>query len=462
MKYLHARARVPQARGDGRRRTPRRRCSCVIGKAGDPVTHLSQAYPDRVEVRGRDLAGDLMGRLTLHRVLPPAAHRARADRGAALLPRPAARRDRRARDDADERRRADDARGRPRTRCRAPSRRGSSAPARSSSARPRSARGCSRRRRRGSRRREPGGRRRDVAERCTRPAARCPGFGHPVHRAARPARRADPRARRRARRRAGRTSRSRARSATPSPRSGASRCTMNVSMPIAAVHARPRLPGRRREGGSDPRAHRRPARAPRRGAGAAARLPPGGEGRGGGRVRASDARVMLAPEVETRPWDEQLALDDASYRDAARLPLRALGRSTARSSARPGSPPRRRGRARRHRAAAADREGASSRRRARADNPFGAHLCATPREIVRIYSTSGTTGTPSYIPLTAGDLDNWVDGLGAQLRGLGHRRRPADRLDLQRRARSSPGPRSPPSTASASATSRSAPGTPSG
>ena len=29
-----------------------------------PVTHMSQAYPDRVEVRGRDLAGDLMGRLT--------------------------------------------------------------------------------------------------------------------------------------------------------------------------------------------------------------------------------------------------------------------------------------------------------------------------------------------------------------------------------------------------------------
>jgi phenylacetate-CoA ligase len=29
---------------------------------------------------------------------------------------------------------------------------------------------------------------------------------------------------------------------------------------------------------------------------------------------------------------------------------------------------------------------------------------------VRIYSTSGTTGTPSYIPLTAGDLDNWITG----------------------------------------------------
>jgi citrate synthase len=29
-----------------------------------PVTRISQAYPDRVEVRGRDLAGELIGRLT--------------------------------------------------------------------------------------------------------------------------------------------------------------------------------------------------------------------------------------------------------------------------------------------------------------------------------------------------------------------------------------------------------------
>jgi citrate synthase len=38
--------------------------SMQIGKAGAPVSHISQAYPDRVEVRGRDLCGDLMGRLT--------------------------------------------------------------------------------------------------------------------------------------------------------------------------------------------------------------------------------------------------------------------------------------------------------------------------------------------------------------------------------------------------------------
>jgi citrate synthase len=31
---------------------------------GERRTHISQAYPDRVEVRGRDLTGDLMGRLT--------------------------------------------------------------------------------------------------------------------------------------------------------------------------------------------------------------------------------------------------------------------------------------------------------------------------------------------------------------------------------------------------------------
>jgi phenylacetate-CoA ligase len=47
---------------------------------------------------------------------------------------------------------------------------------------------------------------------------------------------------------------------------------------------------------------------------------------------------------------------------------------------------------------------------ATAENPIGSHLCAEPSEIVRIYSTSGTTGAPSYIPLTARDLDDWVTG----------------------------------------------------
>jgi phenylacetate-CoA ligase len=118
---------------------------------------------------------------------------------------------------------------------------------------------------------------------------------------------------------------------------------------------------------------------------------------------------MLAPEVETRSWAEQLELDDRSYRaqreylferspfyreklaaacvahpeaaggldEIARLPL--TDKSELKATATP-------------------------------DNPFGTHFAADPSEIVRIYSTSGTTGTPTYLPLTAGDLENWVTG----------------------------------------------------
>jgi phenylacetate-CoA ligase len=42
------------------------------------------------------------------------------------------------------------------------------------------------------------------------------------------------------------------------------------------------------------------------------------------------------------------------------------------------------------------------------DNAIGAHLAVPMSEVVRIYSTSGTTGAPSFIPLTATDLANWI------------------------------------------------------
>ena len=74
-----------------------------------------------------------------------------------------------------------------------------------------------------------------------------------------------------------------------------------------------------------------------------------------------------------------------------------------------------------------------------AENPFGAHLCAAPSEIVRIYSTSGTTGTPELHPADRRRSRQLGDGVGAQLRGVRDRGRPADRLHLQRRARSSAG-----------------------
>ena len=110
-----------------------------------------------------------------------------------------------------------------------------------------------------------------------------------------------------------------------------------------------------------------------------------------------------ASAVETRPWPEQLADDDRSYR--AQLAY-LLERSAFYRDKLAGAEP-----------AGLDRiaelpltEKQELRDTVTAENPIGAHLCAEPAEIARIYSTSGTTGTPSYIPLTAGDLDNWVTG----------------------------------------------------
>jgi phenylacetate-CoA ligase len=119
--------------------------------------------------------------------------------------------------------------------------------------------------------------------------------------------------------------------------------------------------------------------------------------------------VMLAPEVETRPWAEQLAIDDVSYREQLaylfersafyREKLTAAGLASATEAG---------GLDEIARLPLTEKE--ELRATTTAENPIGAHLCAVRWEIVRIYSTSGTSGTPSYIPLTAGDLDNWVTG----------------------------------------------------
>ena len=43
------------------------------------------------------------------------------------------------------------------------------------------------------------------------------------------------------------------------------------------------------------------------------------------------------------------------------------------------------------------------------DNPIGSHLAVPHSALTRIFSTSGTTGTPSYIPITPQDLENWIE-----------------------------------------------------
>jgi phenylacetate-CoA ligase len=118
---------------------------------------------------------------------------------------------------------------------------------------------------------------------------------------------------------------------------------------------------------------------------------------------------MFEPAVEGRPWTDQLVLDDDHYCTQLaylfdrspfyRDKLTAAGFTSARAAGR-----------------IADigqlplTEKHEVKATCSAENPIGAHLCATRPEIVRIYSTSGTTGVPSYVPLTAGDLENWVTG----------------------------------------------------
>ena len=116
---------------------------------------------------------------------------------------------------------------------------------------------------------------------------------------------------------------------------------------------------------------------------------------------------MLAPEIESRPWADQLTVDDASYREQlAYLFDRSPFYRDKLAAAGFGSTADAGGLADIARLPLTDKR--EIRATCTPDNPIGAHLCAPPSEIVRIYSTSGTTGAPSFIPLTASDLDNWV------------------------------------------------------
>jgi phenylacetate-CoA ligase len=117
--------------------------------------------------------------------------------------------------------------------------------------------------------------------------------------------------------------------------------------------------------------------------------------------------VTPAADVETRPWAEQLAADDESYRaQLAYLFERSAFYGDKLAAA--GFPDARAAGGLADIAALPLTDKHELRATQIADDPIGTHLCAAPAEIVRIYSTSGTTGTPSYIPLTAGDLDNWI------------------------------------------------------
>ena len=130
--------------------------------------------------------------------------------------------------------------------------------------------------------------------------------------------------------------------------------------------------------------------------------------------------MILDLEVETRSWEEQLELDDVSYRaqlayllERSAFYRRKLATTGVQAPEDTGG--------------LADLGGLpltdklELKASATPDNPIGDHLCAERAELVRIYSTSGTTGMPSYVPLTARDLDDWVTGSARSYAGSGVR-----------------------------------------
>lgn len=117
--------------------------------------------------------------------------------------------------------------------------------------------------------------------------------------------------------------------------------------------------------------------------------------------------LIRDPEIETLPWSQQAGRDDDAYRRQvgylfarSRFYREKLTEAGFRSAGEVGGLAN---------IAALPFTEKDELRAARSEaEPIGAHLAAPIGDVIRIYSTSGTTGTPSYIPLTAADLEDWV------------------------------------------------------
>jgi len=116
---------------------------------------------------------------------------------------------------------------------------------------------------------------------------------------------------------------------------------------------------------------------------------------------------LVDPEIESAPWERQKEADAPLYERQIGY-LFAHSRFYAEKLAAAGFPDAKSVGGLDQIARLPFTEKDELRRSRSADEPIGTHCTARPEDIVRIYSTSGTTGAPSYIPLTAGDLDVWV------------------------------------------------------
>jgi phenylacetate-CoA ligase len=134
---------------------------------------------------------------------------------------------------------------------------------------------------------------------------------------------------------------------------------------------------------------------------------------------------MFDPEVEGRPLDEQFKIDDAAFRRQiaylfAKSPFYAskLKQAGFRDAESVG------GLDQIAELPATDKS--ELRETQSVTPPFGAHLAADPMKIMRIFSTSGTTGTPVYIAVTRNDIDRWATNTARSYYASGFR--PGQRL----------------------------------
>ena len=116
---------------------------------------------------------------------------------------------------------------------------------------------------------------------------------------------------------------------------------------------------------------------------------------------------LLEPDIEAAPWESQAAADDPLYRrQIAHLLERSPFYRDKLTQAGFGSAERIGGLKDIARLPFTEKDELRASRSA--ERPMGSHVTAANDDIARIYSTSGTTGAPSYIPLTAADLEVWV------------------------------------------------------
>ena len=117
--------------------------------------------------------------------------------------------------------------------------------------------------------------------------------------------------------------------------------------------------------------------------------------------------MMFQPEIESRPWREQHGIDAPLYRSQLdylfdrsqfyREKLVEAGFKTANSAGGLDD------------IAHLPFTEKDELRASRSDaDPIGAHIAVPLEQVCRVFSTSGTTGIPSYIPLTRNDLERWV------------------------------------------------------